>query len=481
MRVRIQVIVESESDAAPLVHEVATLERDGLRPEGLGLALAEAKDLLRGVQETMVAAQVAAFEAQQACCPDCGRARRRNGRHEIVYRTPFGKLRLDSPRFYACPCQEAAPRASLSPLAERLPERTAPELAYLESKFAALMSYGLTVGVLAEILPLGEELAKTSVRRRVHRVAERAEGELGPEQFSFIEGCQRDWNELPRSDPPLTVGLDGGYVHARHPRSRTEGSFEVIAGKVLSEQGDPICFAFVPGLDAKPKRRLFEVLKSQGLQMNRRVEFLTDGGGTVRELPLYLCPESEHWLDWFHVTMRLTVMGQQAKGLALEGVSVEPAGGDDEVGWLDIPALEKQLESLKWHLWHGNVYRALQIIEDLECDLDSPAGRSDRAKKLLKFVGEFHHYIEANRAFIPNYGDRYRHGERIATSFAESAVNQVISKRMVKKQPMRWTAPGAHRLLQVRTQVLNDEIRRTFERWYPGLKPDIESSQDAAA
>jgi hypothetical protein len=483
MRVRIQVIVEAESDAVPLVHEVATLERDGLQPEGLGLALAEAKDLLRGVQETMVAAQVAAFEAQQECCPDCGRARRRNGRHEIVYRTPFGKLRLDSPRFYACPCQQAAPRASLSPLAERLPERTAPELAYLESKFAALMSYGQTVEVLAELLPLGEDLAKTSVRRQVHRVAERAEGELGDEQFSFIEGCQRDWNELPRPDPPLTVGLDGGYVHARHPQSRTEGWFEVIAGKVLSEEGDPTCFAFVSGLDAKPKRRLFEALKSQGLQMNQRVEFLTDGGDTVRELPLYLCPESEHWLDWFHVTMRLTVMGQLAKGLALERVPVGPAGDDDEeeVGRLDVPALEKQLESLKWHLWHGNVYRALQIIEDLECDLDSPTERSERVKKLLKSMSEFHHYIEANRAFIPNYGDRYRHGERIATSFAESTVNQVISKRMVKKQQMRWTPRGAHLLLQVRTWVLNDALRPTFERWYPGLKPDIEPTRDAAA
>jgi len=194
MRVRIQVVVESEAIPA-VVHEVATMERDSLQPEGLGLTLAEAKDLLRGVQETMVAAQVAAFEAEQECCPDCGRARRRNGRHAIVYRSLFGKLRLGSPRFYACPCQDAAPRASLSPLAERLPERTAPELAYLESKLAALMSYGLTVDVLAEILPLGEGLAKTSVRRQVQRVAERAEGELGDEQFSFIEGCQRDWSE----------------------------------------------------------------------------------------------------------------------------------------------------------------------------------------------------------------------------------------------------------------------------------------------
>jgi hypothetical protein len=483
MRVRIQVVVESDSNAIPVVQEVATLERGPLQPEGLGLTLAEAKDLLRGVQETVVAAQVAAFEAQQECCPDCGRARRRNGRHEIVYRTPFGKLRLDSPRFYACPCQEATPRASLSPLAERLPERTAPELAYLEAKFAALMSYELTVEVLAEVLPLGEELAKTSVRRQVQRVAERAENELGDEQFSFIEGCQRDWNQLPRPDPPLTVGLDGGSVHACHPRSRTEGWFEVIAGKVLSEEGDPTCFAFVPSHDAKPKRRLFEVLKSRGLQMNQRVEFLTDGGDTVRELPLYLCPESEHWLDWFHITMRLTVMGQQAKGLALERVPVGPAGddGEEEVGQLDVPAMEKQLESLKWHLWHGNVYRALQIIEDLECDLDASAQRSERAQKLHKSMSEFHHYIEANRAFIPNYGDRYRHGERIATSFAESTVNQVISKRMVKKQQMRWTPRGAHLLLQVRTQVLNDDLRLTFERWYPGLKPNIESPQDAAA
>jgi hypothetical protein len=335
---------------------------------------------------------------------------------------------------------------------------------------------------LAEILPLGEGLAKTSVRRQVQRVAERAEGELGDEQFSFIEGCQRDWDQLPRPDPPLAVGLDGGSVHACHPRSRTEGGFEVIAGKVLSEEGDPPCFAFVSGLDSKPKRRLFEALRSQGLRMNQRVEFLTDGGDTVRELPLYLCPESEHRPDWFHVTMRLTVMGQMAKGLTLERVPVGPAGdGDGEEGRLDVPTPAKQLESLKWHLWHGNVDRALQIIEDLECDLGSPEECSERGKKLLKAVGEFRHYIEANRSSIPDSGDRYRHGERIATSFAESTVNQVISKRMVKEQQMRRAPAGAHRPLQVRTRVLNDELRRTFERWYPGLKLDIESPQGAAA
>ena len=154
----------------------------------------------------------------------------------------------------------------------------------------------------------------------------------------------------------------------------------MIAGKVLSEDGDPTCFAFVPNVDTKPKRRLFEVLKSQGPQMNQRVEFLTDGGDTVRELPLYLVPESEHWLDWFHLTMRLTVMGQMTKGPAAESNSVSKPGDDEEEdGRLDMTAVDKQLESLKWYLWHGNVYRALQVVEDLEWDLECrrshPCGR----------------------------------------------------------------------------------------------------------
>jgi hypothetical protein len=96
-------------------------------------------------------------------------------------------------------------------------------------------------------------------------------------------------------------------------------------------------------------------------------------------------------------------------------------------------------------------------------------------------VSEFRHYIEANQFSIPNYGDWYRHGEAITTSFAESTVNQVISRRMVKKQQMRWTERGAHLLLQVRTRVLNDDHRATFERWYPGLKAEPGLAEETAA
>ena len=138
-----------------------------------------------------------------------------------------------------------------------------------------------------------------------------------------------------------------------------------------------------------------------------------------------------------------------------------------------------ELERRKWLLWHGNAFRALQVIDDLKIDIDveDPTARE---RKLYKALAEFGHYIRATASWIPNYGERYRAGEAISNAFVESAVNQVVSKRMVKRQQMRWSPRGAHLLLQIRTQVLNDDLRGTFQRWYPGLMPTV-SEQALAA
>jgi hypothetical protein len=257
-------------------------------------------------------------------------------------------------------------------------------------------------------------------------------------------------------------------VHARDEHSRKAGWFEVIVGKSLPDEGASKCFGFVHTYDTRPKRRLFEVLKSQGMQANQQVTFLSDGGDTVRGLQTYLHPEAEHLLDWFHIAMRLTIMGQMAKGPALREVT--EAGSD----------VATQLERVKWYLWHGNVFRALQGLEELAMDLDDMEPVTERLKKLRKAVHEFQGYVAVNKAFIPNYVDRYRHGETISAAFAESTVNQVISRHMVKQQQMRWTQRGTHLLLQVRTQTLNDDLRAIFGRWYPGMQRDVHQDQEAA-
>jgi hypothetical protein len=68
-------------------------------------------------------------------------------------------------------------------------------------------------------------------------------------------------------------------------------------------------------------------------------------------------------------------------------------------------------------------------------------------------VEEFRTYIGNNRHLIPNYGERYRNGEAIASGFGESTVNQVVSKRFCRWQQMQWSKRGAHLLLQPRLKT----------------------------
>jgi hypothetical protein len=86
------------------------------------------------------------------------------------------------------------------------------------------------------------------------------------------------------------------------------------------------------------------------------------------------------------------------------------------------------------------------------------------AAQVSKSVAQFRGYIWANATSIPNYGERYRSGDAISSAFVESAVNQVISKRMVKKQQMCRRPRGAHLLVQVRTRALNDNLAADFQR-----------------
>jgi hypothetical protein len=146
----------------------------------------------------------------------------------------------------------------------------------------------------------------------------------------------------------------------------------------------------------------------------------------------------------------------------------------------------KGLESAKWYLWHGNVTEALDKLEDCYINLEDDTLHYNNLARFQKHLEEMSTYIENNQHLIPNYGEKYRFGETITTSFVESAVNQIVAKRMVKKQQMQWSLQGAHDLLQTRTAVLNDELRDNFEKWYPAMKnnngrPNIETKMSMAA
>lgn len=55
----------------------------------------------------------------------------------------------------------------------------------------------------------------------------------------------------------------------------------------------------------------------------------------------------------------------------------------------------------------------------------------------------------------------------------------MLGKRFAKRQQMRWSRLGAHRLLQTRTRTLDGSLRSLFGRWYPGMAVDPEAETEA--
>jgi hypothetical protein len=109
-------------------------------------------------------------------------------------------------------------------------------------------------------------------------------------------------------------------------------------------------------------------------------------------------------------------------------------------------ATRDQIARLQWSLWHGQVDKALGKIDDRETSIESCNETYARFPRLVKALAEWRTSIVHNRHLIPNYGERYHHGEAIATGFVESTVNEVVSKRFCKTQQRQWSKAGAHLL-----------------------------------
>ncbi len=451
------------ADGTERRQEVMAIERMELVMETLGLNVKEGKALLERVQHLLVAHQVHENLEQHRLCSECGKRHTSKDAGVAPVKTVFGLVEVPNPRWNRCACLSQGPK-TFRPTKAWLAGRTSPEMLYLETKWASLIPFAKVADLLKDVLPVGDSANPQTIRNHLQATAERLEQELGEErQLNLFEASEEEWEQQPLPDGPITVGIDGGYVRAAHK----QGWFEVIAGKSIvafrreeeAEVPSAKCFGFVQTDDNKPRRRLWELMKSQGLRENQQVVFMSDGGENVRRMQEYLHPYSEHLIDWFHITMRLTVLQQQTKALKQE----RPQTGDDA---------SKRLESVKHLLWHGNTEEALERLVDLIMDLSFIQARSATAEKVADGVSEFETYIRNNHEFIPNFGERRRQGEAISTAFVESTINQVVSRRFVKKQQMEWTLRGAHLLLQTRTKVLNNELDDAFRNWYPQFRAE---------
>jgi hypothetical protein len=446
MRIEIQLRIVGDDNSVISADEVLHFDKSDDRVEAIGLSFGNAKAVLAAIQERVVTVQAASFLARHRCCNRCGRALLSKGPGRIQFRTAFGIIPLNSPRFYRCRCQPSASK-TFSPLGELFTEHTAPELLYLETK--SLVSFGLTAQLLKEVLPVGSTANAGTIRRHLHKIAVRHEADLGSEQSVGLESGLDNGQPLPQET--VIVGIDGGYLRNWYDKKR---NFEVIVGKSLGTGRNDRYFGLVASQDDLSDRRLAAVL--QDLPGTPAVTMLTDGGDSVRALAGVMAPGAVPILDWFHIAMRLTGLGNYTKGLAHHNP-------------LEATALESRLERIKWRLWHGDAGEALTRAEQLVADVAALDSGYPKLKRLVKATADLATYIANNTAALPDYSERWFNGERISTAFVESTVNRVVSQRFAKKQQMQWSKQGAHLLLQTRTKTLDGTLRDLFTRWYPAM------------
>jgi hypothetical protein len=229
MRFKVQLVVCAEDGQEDTVREMTVLDKACQRIEHLGLTLAEAKQLLTTLQHHLVEQQASAFVEAHAQCADCGKALGVKGHDTRTLRTLFGTITLTSPRLYHCCCQRRK-TTTFRPLNALLTDAVPPELLFMETKWASLVSYGLTAQALKDFLPVDATLNATTIQNHALAVAQRCEDELGEEQWAFVEGCPADWEALPIPDGPITVGIDGGYFRNWEEKQQ---HFEVIVGKSI--------------------------------------------------------------------------------------------------------------------------------------------------------------------------------------------------------------------------------------------------------
>src|SRR4051794_20798746 len=359
----------------------------------------------------------------------------------------FGDVPVRVRRLLVCPCHGPGEPKSFAAL--DLGTGPAPELAYVTAKFAALAPFGKVAALLSELLPLSGAQNAGTVRNRTLRVGQ-----------DVVQQHPTKNAELPAAPAagPVVIGLDGGYVRSRH---RPERPFEVVAGKGIDARGAQHRFAFARHGPATASEAFRQALARAGVDADTPATVLCDGDAGLWRLQREALPGATIVLDWWHDAVRFEHARQAARGL---GAGTADTHLTDEA--------VRTLDRAKWCLWHGRWTGCRRKLTAL-CRWTKRTPMRDVAGsgRLQQHVSELLGYLERNQAALVPYAARRRRGEPISTAFVESAVNEIVAKRMNKAQQMRWNRATVQPFLDVRTAVLNDTLEDAFRQRYPGFRP----------
>lgn len=438
----------------------------------VGLSIEAGKKIMAALQGAVVSHEAETYSLFRRVCPDCHTFRPVKDYTTRRIRTVFGTVEVRNPRWVLCPDCHPGMAGAFAPLKEICPDRATPELMELTARLGSMMPYRQAATVLAEFLPVEPTETHATVRKRTIRIGERLDNQIAQEERRARSHQTEERRQLEMQLPgdrrkEFVISIDTAHIRSADPTSAR--NFELVVARCgRGGRGDVggRYFATSNTDQTAIRDRALHALRQEGYRGFGDVTVISDGAEILKRLPRAMPKPTAHIIDWFHIAMKIQPMQQVANNLR--------RSNSDRADVL--LTIDRDVTAVKWRLWHGRVDRAIRDLEKLSVSLKQSQREGEFSIARLHSLGaQLLTYIRSSRGAIINYGKRYRAGLRVATTLAESAVNSLVGKRMVKRQQMRWSLHGAHMLMQVRTASLNGELRDRLRAPFRQPEPNVPS------
>src|ERR1700722_6388019 len=262
----------------------------------LGLALAETKRLLAGLQQEIVAAQVRDHAVRRPACSRCGGSCRVKDYQNHVVATLFGQVAVRLPRFRCGACGGSETGIDWPSHC-----RSTPELGRLQTHLSALLTYRTAADLLAQIFPLDAAKHPETFRRQTLKTG------------AALAECATIQPETPA--PAIVVSLDSTFIRSCEDGER---HLEVRVGNVETKAGGRQVFGAVAKADTDIKMLICRSLDAVGRTADTALTAFTDGCSGLRRILVDAGVAVTPMLDWFHIAMRLQHLKQIASGLSAD-------------------------------------------------------------------------------------------------------------------------------------------------------------------
>ena len=401
----------------------------------LGLRHQEQISLLEKVQNALLAEQSTLIDFGYDACPQCGQKIKKNGFMNSQFHAVLSdhKLRIQKHRCNNPECNWQSTPTTTTVFGTDIH----PDLAKLQCEQGALFSFREAQTNLEK---LNTSRRSVNNHTRIKSITNQVGAQLARDNLKVPPQ-----KECASPAKELSVQVDGGHIPIKDKGKR---SFEALSAIVYRPESletvdrhhrqitDKSCV--VSALDDELetiKSFLLNAALKQGMTERTKVTGLADGAKNCWSVLSTLeshCQVLECILDWFHIGKKF----QNVKNTLGE-------------------AFEKSLESVKWTLWHGKAEEALTKLRLLQDNITDE-------EKNSKTQG-LYDYLHNNLAYLVDYNERKKAGQAYTSQVAESHIDSLINARHKRKRKMQWTREGAHKVLQIRAQMVSEEWGKKWQ------------------